>query len=571
MVISSCDAGTGVSGDAAQFALSASGAKANPNAIVITTSTQLAEIGNSLPADGDYVLGNDLTLTTWFPLCDPQFEQKPFTGTFDGAGYTITTTVAQYVGGFSGYARDTQFTNITVTGSLAANSIGPVDNYNVGGVTGFAADSTFTNVRVGAGLRASAPINPPPSLQIWRGNDTFRARSVGADIGEDGLAIGGVAGYAKNSRFLTITVTSSIGVSTVSSSTGSAPAYAGGVAGSANTVTIENSQSSSSIIVSGPGYNTAAGGIAGYLLAGTIRNASATGSVDLTSLGVDFGWDDSWQNYAGGLVGYAGGTDTAASYITRSYATGSASATAPFPYAGGFIGYVYGYNNFEDPAKNGTTITESYATGTVTATAQATSGDIPYAGGFAGYSSIGDSRIVDSYARGSATVTTDGTYAWAGGFIGGNANNSVILRVYATGDVSSTTGSLPPLYAPLYADAGPAAGGIAGFNYYSANTSISDSFALNATVRGNQTTAQDVVHRVAGSIGNTSGIGTLNNNLANEVMTVTDNWKQDFGLDRRDGLDTNAVPAQSVYAGLGWLFGSIWKIGTDNYPALQWQ
>jgi hypothetical protein len=350
--------------------------------------------------------------------------------------------------------------------------------------------------------------------------------------------------------------------------------YAGGVLGSSNGATVVSSTSSGAINSIGFGYNTSAGGIGGYIVASRVLDSSASGSVSATASSRTFGWDDSWQVYSGGLIGYAGGSDTAPSSIEHSNATSTVNATSPFPYAGGLVGYLYGYNDFSNPAKNGSTVTRSFATGDVTAISSTdpsgTYGDIPYAGGLVGYSSVVGCRIENSYARGNATVTTNGTYAWAGGLIGGNANDAVVSKTYATGTVSSTTGTLPPLYAPDYADAGPAAGGIAGFNYYSTATTVSDSAALNNRVNGNQT-SQNVVHRVAGSTGNTSGrIGTLNNNIGSQSMAIGTNWQQDIGSNLRDGADTAAQPGEPVFTGtLRWDFLNIWVMASDNYPALR--
>jgi hypothetical protein len=174
--------------------------------------------------------------------------------------------------------------------------------------------------------------------------------------------------------------------------------------------------------------------------------------------------------------------------------------------------------------------------------------------------------IQDSYARGNVQAVTTGTYAWVGGLIGGNANDSIVARTYATGDVHSTVGTLPPLYAPLQTNAGPAAGGIAGYNYYTIDTEVRNSVALNSLVYGNQTT-QDVVHRVVGDVG-TAPQGTLHRNLAYAGMSVGANWTLDEGADLPDGDNTVAQPGQSVYEALNWTFGTIWHMGADGYPAL---
>jgi hypothetical protein len=582
----------------------------------ITTVADLRAV-NDDPA-GDYILDNDLTLTNWVPLCNPDLEIAPFTGTFDGNGktitvlsyassmlnsntylgifavigdgtshyppvsvsnltvkpsLTITTASAQYVGGLAGYTDMANYTNITIDGVLNATSSNSVANYNVGGVTGFAASSSFIKVHVEDWIEGQLNVPPPPpdKWEIWRGDGTFRVRSPLAATGQDGVTTGGVAGYAKNSQFRSVSVD---GIVRAEGRQQGNPAYAGGVVGAGDGLSIDDAHTDVSVTGDGNGYNTSAGGVAGYIIESRVRNSSAAGTVSAVADSASFGWNDSWQVYAGGLVGYAGGSDAAPSQIDHSNATGNVSADSPFPYAGGLVGYLYGYNDFSNPAKNGSTVSKSYATGNVTAVSEpATSGnlgDIPYAGGLVGYASVIDSTIVDSYARGNVNATTLGAYAWAGGIVGGNANDAVVLRTYATGTVESDTGTRAPLYAPDYAPDGPAAGGIAGFNYYTAKTSVSNSVALNTEVDGDQSKAQDVVHRVVGSIGDGSGHdGILYDNLAYENMNVHDNWKPEYGANRRDGANTAKVPNKDVYTGLSWDFTNTWTIGSDGYPILQ--
>jgi hypothetical protein len=476
-----------------------------------------------------------------------------------------------YVGGLVGYVISSQLSGIDVSASLNFRYASPDSNVvNAGGVTGYAEESTFNDISLTGSLTAIHSVaGPAIEWRIVKTPESFRAFSDSAP-GADGINIGGVTGGATDSKIFT--VRSSALVNTASINT---PVYAGGVAGYGNNVTINDSVNSGSVTGIGPGYNTSAGGIAGYITASTVTNSSASGNIDLTAQSVEFGWDDSWQIYAGGLIGYEGGSSTTPSYVGYSHATGNVSAVAPFPYAGGLIGYLYGYSDYYDPpSRNGSTLAKSYATGNVISKAQldpnGVYGDIPYAGGLVGYSSVVGSQITDSYARGNATATTTGTYAWAGGLIGGNANNSVVTRIYATGDVYVNAGPLPPLYAPDYADAGPAGGGIAGFNYYSTSTSVSYSVALNKLVQGNQSTTQDVLHRVVGSLGNTAAYtGVLNNNLANANMKVADNWQFDFGPNNRDGADTATQPPQKIYTDLGWNFSTVWTMGSDNYPVLR--
>jgi hypothetical protein len=622
LILASCEAVTGPGGlTNGETALAASRSKVNVGApIIITTDAQLAAIGDTLPSDEAYQLGADLTLTDWTPICGPGSRLGSFTGTFDGAGHTITvnsftrgavnskylgifavigddegapsvsnlnvslaidpvTTSAQYVGGVAGHARDAAFYNITIRGGLnVTQNPNTPNNFNVGGVAGFAASSSFNNISVNVNfntVRTVPPTLPSPKWKIWRGDGSFQTRAfIGAELaitGEDGVTTGGIAGAVKFSQFRAITVNGDI---SARGQTQGTPAYVGGVVGYATGAAIDNANSGVNITGRGPGYNSSAGGIAGYVTNTTVRDSYAEGSVELYGESLAFGWDASWQVYAGGLVGYAGGSEIGASLIDHSHASGFVYAYSPFPYAGGIVGYLYGYNDFTNPAKNGSTVSRSYAESDVIAESQpdmtsANNGDIPYAGGLVGYSSVAGSTIVDSYATNYVETYTRGTYAWAGGIVGGNANNAVVLRTYATGDVWSYTGSLSPLYAPDYTDPGPAAGGIAGFNYYSAATLVTKSVALNSYVYGNQRSAQDVAHRVVGSLGNTASyIGTLATNYANIDMNVDDYWKQHKGFNNVDGADADSIPPRSLYASLDWDFASVWQL-TGTYPTLR--
>jgi hypothetical protein len=537
----------------------------------ITAPTPIKDQAGLAAIDGapdrDYVLANDIELDDWTLIC----ESTAFTGTLDGAGHTITVNSfdssalsglrfgifaqsaayaafwnlklvfaqepatldsAQYAGGLVAYAEDTIFKTITVDGTF---------------------DVTFT------GTLASSVSAPAPA----KGADTFHALIIGAEP-TDGFNVGSLVGYAdKGSRFNEITANAAVNATSEQTAV-----FAGGVAGYTDTVSIASGWNTGTITGNGPGYNTSAGGIAGYIVNTTVSDSYSVGSIELTASG-GTGWDDSWQADGGGLIGYAGGSAAGGSFITRSYATGSVNVTAPFPYAGGLVGYSYGFNNFEDPAGNGTIIAKSYAIGDVTAESVSSGeyGNIPYAGGLVGYSSIRGSQIEDSYATGIVLADTDGTYAWAGGIVGGNANDSIVTRTYATGSVYSQTGTLAPLYAPQYADPGPAAGGIAGFNYFTDMTILSYSVALNGKVDGRPVASPSVEHRVAGSIGNGTGYdGTLIENRGSTAMATT--WTPVSNPNGEDGQDIAPPPSQSDYEGLGWDFNNVWDYN-GGYPTLR--
>jgi hypothetical protein len=252
---------------------------------------------------------------------------------------------------------------------------------------------------------------------------------------DNSVKLGGAVGYAEpGSDFQNIIVATGMVVDAQSEQT---PVYVGGVLGRGLQITITGAESGASVFGSGPAYNTSAGGVAGYIQFATVTESSASGDITLNAPWVG-GQYNFWQIYAGGLVGYSGGTAVGNSVIVHSHATGAVSAIAPYPYGGGLVGYNYGYAVYtpdewllyycgllKDTAtvtSNGSLIIRSYATGSVTATA--TANGLPYAGGLAGYSSIPPTNvefnIENCYATGNVSATTDSQYAfwiffWGGG------------------------------------------------------------------------------------------------------------------------------------------------------------
>jgi hypothetical protein len=121
--------------------------------------------------------------------------------------------------------------------------------------------------------------------------------------------------------------------------------------------------------------------------------------------------------------------------------------------------------------------------------------------------------------------------------------------------------------------------------------------ALNPGISWKGVTADDViVRRIANFSKNASGPAgnkeyleeryPENNHLINNIgyanMTIdyqpnaaqlakTPEITLIKGPNEKDGADCEDKPAQSVYAALGWNFGTVWKMGGNGYPALQWQ
>jgi hypothetical protein len=667
MVISSCEAVSGP-GDFANGDAALSASRVNVVGININSPAQLMLIGvnPALPANGSYDLTTSLTLpANWRPICGPA-ATGPFTGSFNGHGYTLTvtgfdlstatdgnlgifatsdagasftdlkvnvaagivsTTNVQYVGGLVGQATGTNFDGITVTGTLdlAATSASEDTAFNVGLVAGSAAaGSGFGHITIDASLNVlyNSTVSDTETNRVYAGGiagaltDSKLAASavdgaftVEADMPyyadysvtpsvDNWVALGAAVGYAENAGLSTITVDASTTVDATSVQT---PVFVGGVVGRGQSTDVYGVASDAVVTGSGIQYNSSSGGVAGYIIASRVAESSASGVVTVTGP-----WDGSaynlWQVYAGGLVGYAGGTSTAGSLIDHSHATGAVSATSPYPYAGGAVGYLYGFNDFSSPEAaaryyryhdtKGVTVTyrggriiRSYATGSVTAAATPGTGGLPYAGGLAGYSSIPtatenpDPNIENCYATGSVTATSDGQYAWAGGLVGANAQGSIVATSYATGAVSVKTGVKPLPYGQPGINPGAAGGGIVGVNYYTDATSGDDplvtrTVALNPIILGSsQDTSLSpyLLHRVAGDLGDPAqgfGLGILDDNYASSAMVITPVWNSDIGPDELDGASVAAQPDETLYTGLGWNFSSIWVMGT-NYPVLR--
>ena len=247
-------------------------------ATTITTASQLAAMTTS----GDYVLGADITIdaSTWTPIGT---SASPFTGTFNGGGYTVTWDGDQLTG--SSYyaifgASSGTIENLKVDGSFTITGsnldyISPVVGYNNGG--------TIRNVTNEASLDASNSYN------------------VGGIVGFNGTAaitggvsVGKIFHCANNAD---ITGKSKVG--------GIAGENAGFISSCSNT----------GVITSTNGGKDGTGGIAGRngnnntaTETGIIKNCYNRGSIT-----------DSNGKWVGGIVGF----QNSLSSITNAYNTGT--------------------------------------------------------------------------------------------------------------------------------------------------------------------------------------------------------------------------------------------------------
>ena len=331
------------------------------------TPISTAEELKNISLDGKYALVCDIDLggAEWTPIGT---KENPFTGEFDGNGYTVSnfkiTTGRAYVGLFGyneGVIKNLGVENFTVNVSYGGNVYaGGLVGYNSGDITNSYATGNVSATSTSTGSAAYA---------------------------------GGLVGYKYYGG-----ITNSYATGEVSA-TADDPAYAGGLVGYKYYGGITNSYATGDVSATSTSYSAYAGGLVGDN-SGDITNSYATGDVSATST--------SYSAYAGGLVGrnYSGD-------ITNSYATGDVSATGSSSvYAGG----LEGYNNYGD------SITNSFAAGNVSAT-----GDYAYAGGLVGRN---DGGITNSFATGNVSATSTYHYsAYAGGLVGRN-NGGDITNCY---------------------------------------------------------------------------------------------------------------------------------------------
>ncbi len=132
----------------------------------IATPAQLQLMADKIAGDdagAHFQLTADIDFNgcTWLPAGS---SDKPFTGTFDGGGHTISNiaiaTVSDYTG-FFGYATDATVADITFSGTVSGTGAAAY----IGGVAAYATSSTFQNIVSNMALEAQ-PTSLATSLYI---------------------------------------------------------------------------------------------------------------------------------------------------------------------------------------------------------------------------------------------------------------------------------------------------------------------------------------------------------------------------------------------------------------------
>ena len=364
--------------------------------IQISTFEQLMAIDDSVESlSKDYILMNDIDVqnsTLFKPIgsysytiITDEYTGNPFTGTFNGNGYTISnitfsnnnsTTVVGLFGG-------TERASIS---NLSLENISLTGQYDVGGLVGRANNTKIMNCSV---------INSDICLISGRGR------------------VGGLVGYLQNSN-----VSDSYAISNAEGKDSSS-CFVGA---------INNSIVSNSYAVGNAKGENFVGGFAGSMWdSSSIFNSyGASNAEGKNSVGGFIGvmWDSSsiLNSYAtGNAIIKATGNETSSTIDTpiititnneTKSAIGSVADPAevmPVVYFGGFAGSMH----------NNSSISQSYAVGNAEGKESV--------GGFVGGMSE-SSKVSESYATGNATGSNN-----VGGFVG-DMNNSSISNSYAIGN-----------------------------------------------------------------------------------------------------------------------------------------
>jgi The GLUG motif. len=185
-------------------------------------------------------------------------------------------------------------------------------------------------------------------------------------------------------------------------------------------------------------------------------------------------------------------------------------------------------------------IQNSYAAVAVSVTI--TGNHLNAAGGIAGTSS---GYIQNCYATGAVSVV-NGSFLISGGIVG--LGSGSIRNCYATGAVSAIGGSEEAYV-----------GGIVGGSYGTMQNCV----ALNSNVVSNAKTAY--TFRIGGNNYN----GTFIENYGWENMKKDDaSFAWTSALNGADGANCAAIPAESLWTGLGWK-SAIWNFVAGNLPTLK--
>ena len=330
------------------FSAYAQGTGTESDPYLITTPEELQNINNDPSASYKLTANIDLNNMDFVPIGNT--ESGAFSGTFDGAGFTISNLnvfAGKYAGLFGcneGVIKNVTLDNIYVYG-----------NRYIGGVCGEnTACGTLENCKVLSGsIESDGGLNDINAGGICGSNSgimegTFY-NSADADISNDSnqACTGGIIGWNGSLNVIINAVNTGVISSSASSD---AIHYSAGLIGYAtsSTVNITNSYNTGNIFTFAD-YNkkSYSAGLIGYATSSTVNITSSYNTGNVFSYSYNH---NMYRSYSGGLIGYEDSTVN----ITNSYNTGNIYSDS---YLGGLIGYGASYSTV--------TITNSYNTGNI--------------------------------------------------------------------------------------------------------------------------------------------------------------------------------------------------------------
>ena len=356
--------------------------------IEIDTPEKLAEIGKNddYPLNGNYILTDDINLggsaeNLWNPI-------GTFTGTFDGAGHTIS---GLYIAGdssadgndqglslFSYLSSGGTIENLTVKGDIYPENSGRP----VGGVAGKCSGGTISNCTSGVNINGETGATVGGVVgNAEVGSTIDNCRYTGTInviyIGGNTMGMGGVVGQASG-----CTVSNCENAGTVKSNI-----WKGGIVGRNNGgAQVLNCRNSGIVTSNNPAAGAGSGGVVGDNY-GTIENSYNTGAV-------------TGGDCTGGVTAHNAADSSGATCIVENcYNAGTVRGSDN-------VGGVVGHNNSSDG--NTATVKSSYNTGTVINDG---SGNV---GGVIGV--IESGSVSDCYNTGTVTGSEEGSNA--GGVVG---------------------------------------------------------------------------------------------------------------------------------------------------------
>lgn len=439
-------AGAGTEGSPFQVATAAElGCIAGSTAYLGSHLHQTASI--ALTDTWSHGIGNDVT---------------PFTGTYDGGGFTISglhLVVDTSYQGLFGYTSGATISNLVVTGLIESAPVGGASW--IGGVVGYAAGTTIEWVSSFVQITATAvtasgigtlvggmdDVAPSSLTQVHADADLLATVTHGTSENVGGLV--GVA-FAGTITDASVSGTAAVHLAPDSATTSTTMMNMGGLVGYASNVAITGASSSCVTAVVATAATSKShldymGGLVGGMLNGSVTDARSSGLVTANIHG--------WVDDVGGLVGNSWNTD-----VTRARASSdvvAASSSSSVDAVGGLAGLV-----------NGGTYSQVVAIGTVTAMSDT---GMTRLGGLVGAMALADATapvLADAYSFGSVGGTGTNPATQAGGLVG-SVEAGQVNRTYTVSPVTVAGGG-----ALIGASAGAPAVTIASSSFFNTDTAL---------------------------------------------------------------------------------------------------